>query len=77
VLAEPSAPFPDGVDVHAEIDSGPGVRHASGGGQDDRGADHVPVSRSSAAGPDGQLVVFVGGQDDHVRGRDDHDLVVP
>ena len=49
----------------------------SGGGQDDRGADHVAVSRSGAAGPDGQLVVFVGGQDDHIRGRDDHDLVVP
>jgi len=63
--------------VYAEIGGDPGVRDSLGCGQDDRGADHVAVSGPGAAGPAGQFVVFVGGQDDHKRGRRDHDLVVP
>ena len=48
-----------------------------GGGQDDLGADHVAVSSAGAWARTVSSAVFLGGQDDHKRGRDDHGLVVP
>ncbi len=75
--AEASTPFADGVDVQPEIGRDRGIGPAVGGGQDDLGAEHVAVSGPGPVRPAGQLLMFLGGQDDHKRGRDDHDLVVP
>jgi hypothetical protein len=62
--------------MHIDLGGDRGVGLAVGGGQDDLGADHIAVSGPGRMRPDHQLLMFLGGQDDHKRGRDDHGLVV-
>ena len=73
---EPSAPLPDSVDMQTKIGSDASIGEAISGGEDDPSADHVAVGPAGSPDPAGQFDALVVGQDDHERGRDDHDLVV-
>ena len=69
VLAEPPAPFADGVDVQTQLGGDRRVGIAVRGGQHDSGANNLTMLGPSRAGSGGEDGLVGGGQDNHEGGK--------